>query len=269
MSDHLWNVETPRGVPSRMSPWRATAVFGALGIVWAAQLASVLRAGCYAHDDALVWVVLPVIVPAAMCVLGCVLGVHAQRAQSRPKAERLGAAALLVPTAGVLTGLVSALVWWPEPAAIVSGMGHGLVFGAVALVLLSPIIVAMQRVSPARSLMDVANRYSIWSYAACAACVSSLLAAVPWKDYPRCSDEPWEAMARRSSARSRASSSRSCLPCTRDAHGAFFSLGTQSTLGFTTLRSRQPSQRPMRTDTPASRRRSSTRRDGRRPWGAA
>ena len=170
-----------------MSVLRAGLVFGGLGVVWASQLAALMRIGCYAHDDAFQYFGLPVIIPA-MSVIGCILAWHA--GASRPVIERVLVPVLLVPLTGLVLGVVDGLVWWPDAAGVQTGAIYGLVFGTAALVFLAPLIVAMQRVARPRSLMDGAYGYTMWSIAACVGCASALVAALPWKDYPNCALDP-------------------------------------------------------------------------------
>jgi hypothetical protein len=162
-------------------------VFGVLGLVWATQIASLLRVGCFAHDDALAFVVLPVVVPAAMSVLGLVL--------ATPSAGRLWVAAFVVPMTGLIVGLVTGVLWWPSSAGMSLAVAHGLAFGAVAFVLLAPVIVALSHRARPRSLMDTVDRYTTWSYAAGAACVSSVLTLPMWTPFPACVADPSQAQA--------------------------------------------------------------------------
>jgi hypothetical protein len=174
---------------------RSMVVFGALGLVWAMQIASLLRVGCFAHDDGLAFIALPLVVPAAMAALGCILALVACAPPSRPGAldRRPLVVTVLVPTAGLMVGVVAGIVWWSEmvPGAAV----NGLAVGAVALVLLVPLVVTMRHVARPRSLMDATNRLATWSYAGAAACASSVLTLPPWKAYPTCQTEPAQAVA--------------------------------------------------------------------------
>jgi hypothetical protein len=167
-------------------------VFGALGLVWAMQIGSLLRVGCFAHDDGLAFIALPLVVPAAMAVLGGALAwVSVSRQEGGLDARSL-MVTVLVPGTGFFVGVVAGVVWWPEQVPFAAA--HGLAFGAVALVLLAPLVGTMRRAARPRSLMDGTNRLATWSYAGAAACVSSVLTLPQWKALPSCTSEPSQAI---------------------------------------------------------------------------
>lgn len=162
---------------------RAMLVFGALGAAWSAQLASLLRIGCFRHDDGLALIALPFLVPIAMSMLGCAL----VWIGARPPVI-----AFVVPATGMMVGVVSGLVWWPEQ--IASAAVHGLAIGAVALVLLVPLMRTLFHPSRAHSLMDAADRLTTWSCAGMTACASSVLTIPQLKTYPACESDPLQSV---------------------------------------------------------------------------
>jgi hypothetical protein len=99
---------------------------------------------------------------------------------------------LVVPTVGLVVGIVAGLLWWPEQVAYAAV--HGLAFGAVALVLLVPLIVTLSTSSRPRSLVDATDRLTTWSYAGAIACVTSVLTLPQWKPMPACVSDPLQAI---------------------------------------------------------------------------
>ena len=168
---------------------RGALVFGAMGVIWAAELASLLRVDCFAHDDGLSLFALPILLPCAMAFVGAVvarLAVHPKRM------ERAAAIALVVPSTGLVAGAVAGLVWWPEE--IGEAMVDGLAFGAVALVLVAPLAALLARGARPRSVLDHADRLALWARAGAVASIASVLTLPEWKPYAACESEPAQAV---------------------------------------------------------------------------
>ncbi|HEY1955435.1 MAG TPA: hypothetical protein VGH28_07475 [Polyangiaceae bacterium] len=168
---------------------RGVLAFGAVGLLWAAELASLLRVSCFDHDDALSLFALPILMPCAMAFVG---GVVAHLAMRPSRVERAVAIAVLVPTTGLFVGMIAGLVWWPEE--IGEATADGLAFGAAALVLVVPLAMALGRGARAKSLVDDADRLALWARAGAVAAVASVLTLPQWKSYPSCESEPAQAV---------------------------------------------------------------------------
>ena len=168
---------------------RGALVFGVVGVIWAAELASLLRVDCFAHDDALSFFALPILMPSAMAFVG---GVVARLAVHPKRLERAAAIALVVPSTGLVAGAVAGLVWWPE--AIGEAMVDGLAFGAVALVLVTPLAALLARGARPRSVVDRADALALWARAGAVASIASVLTLPQWKPYAACDSAPAQAV---------------------------------------------------------------------------
>lgn len=168
---------------------RGAAAFGAVGVLCAAQVASLLRVACFEHDEALSFFALPILLPAAMAFVG---GVVARLAVHPKPLERAAAIALVVPAVGLLAGLVGGLVWWPEDAG--EAAVDGLAFGGVALLVVTPIVALLARGARRDSIVNRANRLAVWAWAGAAVTVVSVLTLPRWKAYATCDSEPLQAV---------------------------------------------------------------------------
>ena len=168
---------------------RGALAFGVVGVVWAAELASLLRVSCFDHDDALSLFALPILLPCAMAFVG---GVVAHLVVRPKRIERALGVAVLVPSVGLFAGAIAGLVWWPGD--IGEAMADGLAFGAVALVLVVPLALSLGRGARAKSVVDDGDRLALWARAGAVAAVASVLTLPRWKAYPSCDSEPAQAV---------------------------------------------------------------------------
>ena len=161
---------------------RLASAFAALGVVWGAQIGSLLQVGCFAHDGPL-WPALLVLVPAALAIVGVVVGQHGHR-KLLPFAS---VAILPLPCAGMTLGTLVGILWWP-PEGIVLGAHDGLLFGLAALPLLLPVFVAARSVGRARprSVVDRVDGYSVWGAVGLSCALSSAATVPHWNGYPAC-----------------------------------------------------------------------------------
>ena len=168
---------------------RGVLVFGVLGIIIAAEIGSLLRVGCFDHDDALAWFSLPVLVPLACALLGAVVAAIAKPPVT-PRAV-LGII-VAVPSIAIVTATTAALVWWPDAARV--GPATGLAFGLVALPLVGPLVLAFRGEARRDSVLDVANRWTAWTVAGAVAATVSVLTLPRWKPFPSCTSESEQAI---------------------------------------------------------------------------
>jgi len=169
---------------------RGVLVFGVLGIIVAALVGSLLRVGCFDHDDALAWFSLPVLVPFAIALVGAVVA-----ALTRPpmRARAVLGLIIAVPSIAIVAATTGALVWWPDKAQV--GPATGLVFGLAALPLVLPLAVALRSEARRDSVLDVANKWTVWSVAGAVATIVSTLTLPRWKAYPSCTSDSDQAVA--------------------------------------------------------------------------
>src|SRR5262249_19853567 len=139
---------------------RGVLVFGVLGIIVAALMGSLLRVGCFEHDDALAWFSLPVLVPFACALLGAVVAALARPPMS---ARAVLGVIVVVPSIAIVAATTGALVWWPEY--MHAGVATGFAFGVAALPLVVPMVLAFRGEARRDSVLDVANRWTAWSVA--------------------------------------------------------------------------------------------------------
>jgi len=168
---------------------RGVLVFGVLGVLVAAQIGSLLRVGCFDHDDALAWFSLPVLVPIAVAFVG---GVIAALARPPMSARAVLGVIVAVPSIAIVTGTTGALVWWPDHAQV--GPATGLVFGVAALPLVLPLVMAMRPEARRDSVLDVANKWMVWSVAGAMGAIVSVLTLPRWHAYPSCASESGQAI---------------------------------------------------------------------------
>jgi hypothetical protein len=162
---------------------RLAPPFAALGIAWGAQVASLLRVGCFEHDGPLE-ATLVLLVPITLAAVGVVVGQHTHR-RVLPFA---GVALSSVAGAGLIVGVSVGILWWP-PDGILIGAHDGLVFGVASVPFLLPALIAARDDGRARraSLLDKVDAYGTWG-AVGASCALSSVATLPhWNAYPRCS----------------------------------------------------------------------------------
>src|SRR5580693_1537191 len=129
---------------------RLAPPFAALGIAWAAEVASLLRVGCFDHDVPLK-VALVVLVPITLAVIGVVIGHNTHR-----KVLPFAAVALVTAVgARMVVGASIGIVWWP-PDGILMGAQDGLLVGLGSLPFLVPALIAARDAGRARwtSLLD-------------------------------------------------------------------------------------------------------------------
>jgi len=168
---------------------RGVLVFGVLGVLVAAQIGSLLRVGCFDHDDALAWFSLPVLVPIAVAFVG---GVIAALARPPMSARAVLGVIVAVPSIAIVTATTGALVWWPDRAQV--GPATGLVFGVAALPLVLPLAMAMRPEARRDSVLDVANKWMVWAVAGAMGAIVSVLTLPQWKAYPSCASESGQAI---------------------------------------------------------------------------
>lgn len=169
---------------------RGVVVFGVLGVVVAALVGSLLRVGCFDHDDALAWFSLPVLVPVAIALVGGVVG-----ALVRPPTSMRAVLGVIVavPSIAIVTATTGALVWWPDKAQV--GPATGLIFGVAALPLVVPLAMALRADARRDSILDIANKWTAWSVCGATATIVSTLTLPRWKPYPSCTSESDQAVA--------------------------------------------------------------------------
>ncbi len=169
-------------IPRSHGSVRLGIAFAALGLSWGAQLACLLRLGCFRHDGPL-WGALVLLVPVALAVIGVVVGQN----RHRRVVPFVAVVIATLPSAGMLLGVLIGILWWP-PDGILVGAHDGLLFGLAALPFLAPLLVAARTVGRARpgSLLDRVDGYGVWA-AAGGSCALSSLATLPrWNTYPQC-----------------------------------------------------------------------------------
>jgi hypothetical protein len=168
---------------------RGVLVFGVLGIIVAAQIGSLLRVGCFEHDDALAWFSLPVLVPFACALLGAVVAALARPPMS---SRAVLGVIVAVPSIAIVTATTAALIWWPDAAHV--GPATGLAFGLAALPLVLPLTVALRGEARRGSMLDVANKWTAWAVAGAVATAVSVLTLPRWKTYPSCTPDSEQAI---------------------------------------------------------------------------
>lgn len=169
---------------------RGVLVFGVLGVVVAALIGSLLRVGCFDHDDALAWFSLPVLVPCAIALVGGVVGALVRPPMSM---RAVLGVVVAVPTIAIVTATTGALVWWPDKAQV--GPATGFFFGVAALPLVLPLAMALRPEARRDSILDVANKWTVWSVCGATATIVSTLTLPRWKAYPSCTNESAQALA--------------------------------------------------------------------------
>jgi hypothetical protein len=169
---------------------RGVLVFGVLGIIVAALMGSLLRVGCFEHDDALAWFSLPVLVPFACALLGAVVAALARPPMS---ARAVLGVIVVVPSIAIVAATTGALVWWPEY--MHAGIATGFAFGVAALPLVVPMVLAFRGEARRDSVLDVANRWTAWSVAGAVATAVSVMTLPRWKPLPSCTADSDQAVA--------------------------------------------------------------------------
>jgi hypothetical protein len=169
---------------------RGVLVFGVLGILVAALIGSLLRVGCFDHDDALAWFSLPVLVPFAIALVG---GVVAALARPPVRMRAILGIFVAVPSIAIVAATTGALVWWPDKAQV--GPATGLLFGVAALPLVVPLALALRAEARRDSMLDVANKWTVWCVAGAIATIVSTLTLPRWKPYPSCTSDSDQAVA--------------------------------------------------------------------------
>jgi hypothetical protein len=156
-------------------------VFGAVGVAWSFELASLLHVGCFAHDGGLGG--LYVVVPCAMALLGALL---ATRGAHTSRLQRVTVDACVVLAVAMVAGAAVGLGWFP-PDGIMRGGRDGLAFGAVSLVFVAPLAHALRGADArARSLVDDADRLTAWATAGATAAVAAVCTLPGWHLLPMC-----------------------------------------------------------------------------------
>jgi hypothetical protein len=169
---------------------RGVLVFGVVGVLAAAQIGSLLRVGCFEHDDGLAWFSIPLLVPFACALVG---GVVAALARHRRSARAVLGVLVAVPSIAIVMATTGALVWWPEAASV--GPATGLVFGLAGLPLVVPLLLAFRADARKDSVLDVANRWTTWSVAGAVATAVSVMTLPRWKPLPSCTADSDQAVA--------------------------------------------------------------------------
>jgi hypothetical protein len=182
---------------------RGVLVFGVLGFLVAALTGSLLRVGCFDHDDALAWFSLPVLVPFAIALAGGVVAALSRSPSTDPpqagrRDGKMSMRAVLgmivaLPSIAIVTATTGALVWWPDKAQV--GPATGLAFGVAALPLVFPLAMALRPEARRDSILDVANKWLVWTVAGAIATIVSVLTVPRWKSYPSCTPESTQAIA--------------------------------------------------------------------------
>ena len=157
---------------------RALLFFGALGVGWAANLASALRVGTFAHDGRL-GPAMYALIPLATALTGALV----TSLTVRRRIEHTAIAVMLVPFMGLVTGVTVGLIWWP-PNGVGTGGHDGILFGLASAAVIVPtsfLFISRARVG---ALVDRAEGWRAGAVGGALVAASSLLSIRPWGFHP-------------------------------------------------------------------------------------